>query len=474
MDNVFVDKYGGSSVASPDHDLKVIENIARAKERGENIVVFSSAKGSITEKPKITKRLSALCTSILSEGIHVQDAIGLAAQILHEHHDDADAHQLDPPFDVAIDLYASVRDMTNKRTGGSPQELHSLTDRIEGIGERLKVRQLASLGQKYGLNTVACDAWDVGFITDDNFRNAKVPESQYDTIKKSLEGLLVEGKIPIVTGFIGKTADGRHTTGGYNSSDLWATIAGAALGAKEIRIYNAEIHAMCSINPGIADLVGVTPRKLKQITYEEADELALQGAKLHPSAIKPARKRGVPVRVLNAFDESNPSTRGTLIGKTGEYNGHNPCAFTSKNVKLVNVHLSEMDSAFGYAAIVYTALAEMAINAEMGDASSNTAVRVAFDANASVGDIVHALDKKGIKNGHVTFTEDVVQIYCVGYGIGKRLNRLLTRVHRALEHAGIEPIMIGSGASASTYGLIVPKEDEIRALRAVHNEFYTE
>lgn len=470
MDNVFVDKYGGSSLASPELDLKVMENIARAIARGEQVVVFCSAKGSITKEPKTTKRLKAIIDEILIKKIDVTHATHLAGQIIGEHFDDAAKLGLDFSFEVSPDLYAACRKLISLQD--KEEDMLSIMDRIEGMGERLKVRQIAFLGKKHGLNTVAYDAWDVGFITDDNFRNAKVPCSQYDTIKESLEGLLEQGIIPIVTGFIGKTADGHHTTGGYNSSDLWATIAGAALGAKEVRLYNAEIDGLYSINPSIADLVLVTPEMLHCITYEEADELALQGAKLHPSAIKPARKRNVPVRVLNTFDESDPSTRGTLIGKASKYSSGEPRAFTSKRVKLVNVHLSEMDSSFGYAAKVYTALAELGINAEMGDASSNTAVRVAFDANASPDAIVDRLDRVGIQKDHVTFTENVVQIYCVGNGLGKRLNSVLTRVHEALDQSHIEPIMIGSGASASTYGLIVKKEHEIGALRALHNEFY--
>jgi len=474
MNNIFVDKYGGSSLASPEHDLQVVQNIERAVRRGERLVVFCSAKGSAQPgKPKVTRRLHALCTSILEDGIDKQEARRRAIGIVEEHVNDAAQFNEDLLRDIAADLIIACDVLIETRDAGmSPSDARTLTlvDRIEGIGERFKVRKIAALGQVRGLDTVAYDAWDVGFITDDHFRNATVPCSQYGAIKVSLERILTKGRIPVVTGFIGKTGDGRHTTGGYNSSDLWATIAGAALGAQEVRIYNAEIDALCSINPSIAAAISITPRALDHISYEEADELALQGAKLHPSSIKPARKHGVPVRVLNAFDERDPHTRGTLIGLDSRVSG--PRAFTSKEVKLVNVHLSEMDSAYGYAAKVYNVLADLGINAEMGDAASNTAVRIAFDADANTRDITSGLEKQGIRNGHVTFTEDTMQIYCVGAGIRNDLNGIICRIHIALDNANIKPVMVGHGASESTYGLIVSKKDAHHALVALHEEFY--
>lgn len=52
-------------------------------------------------------------------------------------------------------------------------------------------------------------------------------------------------------------------------------------------------------------------RSVKHLSFNEAEQLAFYGAKiLHPFCIAPARKRNIPVRLLNSM---NPQAEGTLI-----------------------------------------------------------------------------------------------------------------------------------------------------------------
>src|SRR5205823_663028 len=54
--------------------------------------------------------------------------------------------------------------------------------------------------------------------------------------------------VPVVTGFIGSTADGRTTTIGRNGSDYTAAIIGAALGASIIEIWT-DVDGVLSADP---------------------------------------------------------------------------------------------------------------------------------------------------------------------------------------------------------------------------------
>lgn len=49
------------------------------------------------------------------------------------------------------------------------------------------------------------DAFDIGFITTDDFTNADILEATYPAVSKRLHGDWInEPSIPIVTGFLGK------------------------------------------------------------------------------------------------------------------------------------------------------------------------------------------------------------------------------------------------------------------------------
>src|SRR5438105_433524 len=104
--------------------------------------------------------------------------------------------------------------------------------------------------------------------------------------------------VPVVTGFIASTEDGRTTTIGRNGSDYTAAIIGAALGASMIEIWT-DVDGVLSADPRAVASAFVLP----QITYEEAMELSYFGAKvLHSAAIAPAVTEGIPILIKNSFN----------------------------------------------------------------------------------------------------------------------------------------------------------------------------
>ena len=122
--------------------------------------------------------------------------------------------------------------------------------------------------------------------------------------------------VPVVTGFIGSTEDGRTTTIGRNGSDYTAAIIGAALGASIIEIWT-DVDGVLSADPKAVSSAFVLP----QITYEEALEMSYFGAKvLHAGTIGPAVAKSIPILIKNTF---NPAAAGTLITRAPT-NGYRP------------------------------------------------------------------------------------------------------------------------------------------------------
>ena len=108
--------------------------------------------------------------------------------------------------------------------------------------------------------------------------------------------------VPVVTGFLGRTADGRVTTLGRGGSDYSAALIGAALGAEEIQIWT-DTSGMLSADPRVVPEARPVPR----LSFAEASELAYFGAQvLHPKTLLPAMERGIPVRVLNTARPEHP------------------------------------------------------------------------------------------------------------------------------------------------------------------------
>src|SRR6185295_15210331 len=146
-------------------------------------------------------------------------------------------------------------------------------------------------------------------ITDDQFTHATVQFAATNRAIRAYFGRLRRRgpqTIPVVTGFIGATADGRTTTIGRNGSDYSAAIVGAAVGASVIEIWT-DVDGVLSADPRAVPAAF----PLAHVSYEEAMELSFFGAKvLHSATIAPAVARRIPLLIKNTL---NPNAPGTVI-----------------------------------------------------------------------------------------------------------------------------------------------------------------
>ena len=120
------------------------------------------------------------------------------------------------------------------------------------------------------------DAFDIGLLTDDHFGSAQpLPEAEAE-LRRHVASMT---RLPIVTGYVGKTRGGDITTLGRNGSDFTATIIGAAVGAEEIQIWS-DTDGVMTADPRLVP----TAKPIAFLTFDEASELAYYGGKvLHPS-----------------------------------------------------------------------------------------------------------------------------------------------------------------------------------------------
>ena len=126
----------------------------------------------------------------------------------------------------------------------------------------------------------------------------------------------------ITQGFICVNANGDIDNLQRGGSDYTASLIGAAIDSEEIQIWT-DIDGFHNNDPRFVE----NTRKIDQLSFTEAAELAYFGAKiLHPQTVLPARVQNIPVRLKNTM---NPSDSGTLI--TSESDGTGIKAVAAKD-----------------------------------------------------------------------------------------------------------------------------------------------
>src|SRR5262249_35143728 len=121
-------------------------------------------------------------------------------------------------------------------------------DRLASFGERLSSRLFAAALASRGVNAVPVCSSD--FVrTCATFREAQPDLAE--TLRRGREvlgPLLQDGIVPVVTGFIGATDDGRITTLGRNSSDFSGALVAHVVEADELVIWT-DVDGIYTSNP---------------------------------------------------------------------------------------------------------------------------------------------------------------------------------------------------------------------------------
>jgi aspartate kinase len=355
--------------------------------------------------------------------------------------------------------------------------VHELTprllDAISGMGEMLAAPLVAAAIAARGQPSCAVDATDI-IVTTDQFGSAEplMDETRAKAAAR-LRPEIARGEIPVVTGFIGATADGVMTTLGRGGSDYSASIVGAALDADEVWIWT-DVDGVMTANPSEVP----EARTLAEISYSEASELAYYGAKvLHYKTILPAFRRRIPVRILNSFNPSHPGTRVTVEGNPS---ARGVKAVTSiRGVILVAISGSGMQGIPGIAAKTFDVVAAQQANVLMiSQASSENNICFVLSA-AEAPRVVNALRSAlefELMRGHLEEITAEQQVAIVA-AVGDRMRGspgVAATVFGALGEAGVNVIAISQGSSERNISLVVAERDAATAVKAIHRAFQLE
>ena len=455
-------KFGGTSVGDGIRIRHVAELAKKYNSEGNEIILVTSALSGVTDALlKSAKDASETGkTSIVTEFIAdltkqhhkaVKDAVDVQSIVEHVTHE---IDQRIQELEKALTGICYLGELTARSI-----------DYISSYGERLAAPIISASLNSMGINSCSFTGGEAGIITTDDYGNAKPLEISYPLIKDRLEPLLCDS-IPVVCGFIAQNEAGIITTLGRGGSDFSASIIGAAVKANEIWLWK-EVDGIMTTDPNIVP----DAKPIPVISYIEAMELSYFGAKvLHPRAIEPAIRHGIPVRVKNTF---HPEVPGTIVVKDQKQSKDVVKAVTViKKVALINISGAGMVGTIGVAARVFTALANAGVNIVMiSQGSSEANISLVVDEshlNMAVKSI-----KTEFKNGiikEITPDRNISVVAVVGAGMANTPG-VAGKVFGALGKAQVNVIMISQGSSQHNISFAVSENGAGKAVSVLHKEF---
>ncbi|MBZ5530581.1 MAG: lysine-sensitive aspartokinase 3 [Acidobacteriia bacterium] len=450
---MIVMKFGGTSV----QDAQAIDRVAAiVRERlKEKPVVVVSALAKITDQllamasaAGAGDRAKALELSRAARERHYNTAVDL----LGTHAFEQIAPELDADFNSLDELLrgvVAVGELTARTT-----------DAIAGFGERVSSKIAAAAFSQRGIDATHVDSRRC-IVTDDTFSKA-IPqfEETNSRLVETVKPLLERGRVPVMGGFIGATREGIGTTLGRGGSDFSAAIVGAGLDATRIEIWT-DVDGMMTTDPSLCPQA----RRIKNISFEEAAELAYFGAKvLHPATLLPAIQKNIPVLILNS---RNPKCEGTRITATAPKSKNIFKAIAAKKrITVVDVVATRMLMAHGFLKSIFEVFANHRCPVDMVS-TSEVSVSVTVDSNESIAAIAADLGKLA----DVKYDGRKAIVCLVGENI-RNTPGIAAKVFGAIPDVNIQ--MISQGASEINISFVIDEADVPQVVSRLHQVFFTD
>lgn len=398
--SIVVMKFGGSSVADAEKINAAARRAIQTRKAGHQVVMVVSAMGDSTD-----------------------ELVGLARQIT-----------ADPP----------KREM----------------DQLLATGEQVTISLMAMALEALGQPAISYTAGQIGIITDDVHTKARIKTINVRRIHEQLDA----GRIVIVAGFQGVTADGAVTTLGRGGSNV--TLVAIAAGLKADVCENfTDVDGIFTADPRAVP----NARKIEKISYDEMLELASLGANvLHNRAVEFAKKYDVPIHVRSSLHNK----KGTMIVAETQDMERIAVSGAALKDKMARVTLRDVKDQPGVAARVFHTIADANIVVD------DIIQTIADDGTATIsftvdlGDLADAqkvIDRlcQSLKCT-AKFDDHLAKISVVGVGMRVHTG-VAQRMFSALAKAGINIQNITT--SEIRISCLIDRQQGKEALRLVHDAF---
>jgi diaminopimelate decarboxylase/aspartate kinase len=369
-------KFGGTSVSSVANWHNIADIVrARVAASFRPVVVHSALSG-------ITDRLESLLAAAVS-GTHAP----VLEQIDAKHRDLARALGIvpSPLFDGFME---ELRHMTDA-AARSREVSDGLRARVMAMGELLATTLGASFLNAQGIGTAWADARQVlradtrpGATLKSSVLSATCDFTPDAPLQQQWRAL---DQVVITQGFIAANDAGETVLLGRGGSDTSGAYFAAKLSAARLEIWT-DVPGMFSANPRSVP----TARLLRELHYDEAQEIASNGAKvLHPRCVLPVRQYGIP---LHVYATQAPGLKGTVVSANVAGSAAQVKAIAiKKGITLVSMESPGMWHQVGFLADAFQIFKQEGLSVDLVS-TSETNVTVSLDPTANTLDAA-ALDR---------------------------------------------------------------------------------
>ena len=457
-------KFGGTSVGSPEAINSVVNIVSERIKQGDHVIVVVSAMSGVTDSliGSVKDAASGSKWGYLSCNNKLRDRHVEAINLLTS--PGREREKVVQEIETLLKQHIELCQAVNVLGEATPR----ISDAVVSFGERMSSRVVAAALRQHGITSTAYDAGQ--FVqTDDRFTSATpIWEVTNANISEKLLPRVLQGEVPVITGFIGATASGHLTTLGRGGSDYSGAIFAAATDSDELIIWT-DVDGVMTTDPRIDKRARVLP----YVSYQEVGELAFYGAKvLHPKTVQPILNKGIPMRVCNTF---NPTHPGTLIGPDSQPSETIIKAVTSiRSVSLLTVSGKGMIGVPGIAGRTFLATAKAGANILMiSQASSEQSFcfLVTVDRSTNAKDAIEDELAEEIARqdvDHVDVMDSVAIVTVVGAGM-RGTPGVSGRVFTMMGESRINVVAIAQGASECSISFVVSEADFKQAVIALHD-----
>lgn len=334
----------------------------------------------------------------------------------------------------------------------SAQEL----DLLMSCGETIASVVLSNELQRHHISATALTGAQAGFVTNNDFTQAKIKKVNPKRILEEFE----QNDVVVIAGFQGQTETGEVTTIGRGGSDTSAAALGAALQADEIQIFT-DVNGIMTADPRVVK--GARP--LDVVTYTEICNLAYQGAKVvHPRAVEIAMQAKIPMRVRSTYSNG----QGTLVtaSRIQELGSDIPDRLITGIAhmdRITQIRVQTKEEAIRLHSEVFKAMAESGISVDFINISPNGVLYTVPEAFTKKA--VRVLQTLGFQP---EITENCAKVSAVGAGM-TGVPGVASKIVQALTNRNVQ--ILQSADSHTTIWVLIHEKDLATAVNALHDAF---
>lgn len=398
---IIVQKFGGTSVGSIERIQNVANRVIQEVEQGNHVVVVVSAMGKSTD-----------------------ELVSLASQISKN---------------------PSKREM----------------DMLLTTGEQISISLLAMCLQEKGYDAISLTGWQAGIMTEAFHGNARI--ENIDTSR--IINYLKEGKIVVVAGFQGMSAECEITTLGRGGSDTTAVALAASLGAKKCDIYT-DVTGVFTTDPRYVK----NARKLASISYDEMLELANLGAGvLHPRAVEFAKNYHVQLEVRSSMEFES----GTIIEEENTVEQNLTVRGIAFEDDITRVTVCGVSKGLHTLSTIFSTLANYGINVDIIIQSTTNDEKTNISFSVKTPDLDETLLVLEQNKGTLQFTKiehesNLAKVSIVGSGMISNPG-VAANMFEVLANHEIEVKMVST--SEIKVSTVITRENMVKAVEALHDAF---